>query len=473
MSSVVWYYSVKGKISSPLSWEELCDAVKEQKFGPDDLVWTKSFGKEWRKASTLEGLFGDSVQIEIPIVEESEQTQTTTLESEQVLEPEPTNIEDMSSDEQQQEAPVVKQRVGVFLGLRRAYYGMLGILFATPFNIMRWIPLAVALFLASQMSTKFVMNATNAFLSNDKSVASKLTENKAELGLPEEFFTTGVFAEAWKNEVADVQSFLEEQQTLSQEELTKQLLEKYNRIFNGVGETCSYLWRWFKSFNGIVILGTVFMMSFLLKLALYWFGSRGQFMAMARCYNPTEPFSVTWRSVASASNRFFRLLVVVELIVSAIYLALTLTVIRYAAIAFDTQAISVEKFILYMTWLCLFYFVNMFINYYLKSFVALPVLLENKRITFRYIFRGFGAWVIRFGIIYTILLIGLQSVLGYVGGVVGAGLIQMIFTMPITGQLLALPVFVIHLLWTMDITIQMRPELAKKRPPIDPWQINK
>jgi DNA ligase (NAD+) len=29
MSSVVWYYSVKGKISSPLSWEELCDAVKE------------------------------------------------------------------------------------------------------------------------------------------------------------------------------------------------------------------------------------------------------------------------------------------------------------------------------------------------------------------------------------------------------------------------------------------------------------
>jgi hypothetical protein len=472
MSSVVWFYSVKGKVSSPQSWDELCAAVKEGRLGPDDLVWTKAFGREWRKASTLEGLFGNSVQLETPIVEEPELSAMPATESEQVLEPEPTNIEDVNPEEQQ-ETPIVKQRVSVRLGLRRAYYGMLGILFATPFNIMRWIPLAVALFLASQMSTKFVMNATNAFLSNDKSVASKLTENKAELGLPEEFFTTGVFAEAWKNEVADLQSFLEEQQTLSQEELTKQLLEKYNRIFNGVGETCSYLWRWFKSFNGIVILGTVFMMSFLLKLALYWFGSRGQFMAMARCYNPTEPFSVTWRSVASASNRFFRLLVVVELIVSAIYLALTLTVIRYAAIAFDTQAISVEKFILYMTGLCSFYFVIMFINYYLKSFVALPVLLENKRITFRYIFRGFGAWVIRFGIIYTILLIGLQVVLGFVGGVVGAGLIQMIFTMPITGQLLALPVFVIHLLWTMDITIQLRPELAKKRPPIDPWQINR
>ena len=44
--------------------------------------------------------------------------------------------------------------------------------------------------------------------------------------------------------------------------------------------------------------------------------------------------------------------------------------------------------------------------------------------------------------------------------------------MPITGQLIALPIFIVHLLWVMDITIQMRPELAKKRPPVDPYQVN-
>ncbi|MBQ8571817.1 MAG: DUF4339 domain-containing protein [Kiritimatiellae bacterium] len=475
MSSVVWYYSVKGKISSPLSWEELCDAVKEQKFGPDDLVWTKSFGKEWRKASTLEDLFGGSVQLETPIVEEPEQTPTTNPESEQVLEPEPANIEDMSSDEPQQEAPVVKQRVSVRLGLRRAYYGMLGILFPTPFNIMRWIPLAVALFLASQMSSNFVLNATESLFSKDGKILQKLRENSAELGIAEEFYTSGVFSNDWKNEFMKLNTFLQETQNqrISQQEMSNRLIAIYSELTKGIGTTATYLWKWLKSFSGAIVVGTMFVTAFLMKICLFWFGARGRFIAMARCYYPLEPFGVSWRRVASASNRFFRMLVVFELVTSLIYLILSLALIRYVANSFVAGELTYIDIGYQMMAMIVIYSLLMFVNYYLRNFVSLPILLENKRLTLRYIFKGFGGWILRYGIVYQLLIFLIQTLLSFVGSFVGVTLITMIFSMPLTGQLLALPVLAVHLLWTMDITIQMRPELARIAPPEDPWQLNK
>ena len=115
----------------------------------------------------------------------------------------------------------------------------------------------------------------------------------------------------------------------------------------------------------------------------------------------------------------------------------------------------------------------MLIKFYLQNFVVLPFLLETEPITLRYIFKGLGVWFIRYGILYFVLLSILQYLLGILGAVLGFSFVQMIFSMPITGQLIALPIFVVNLLWVMDITIQIRPELAKKRPPVDPWQVNR
>lgn len=470
MSFVVWYYSVKGKVSSPLTWDELCAAVKEQKLGPDDLVWTKSFGKEWRKASTLVGLFRTSEstdevafteKIEIDISSEEEANAEETTDA--------VEIEEVKTD-----SKISVQRVGVRLGLKRAYYGMINILFTSPFNIMRWIPLAVALFLASQMSSNFVLNATDALFAENGQMVSKLRENFQDISIPDEFYISGIFSDEWKNDYAQLNTFLQESQNqkLSQEEMSKQLMNIYQRLVKGVGETASYLWGWIQSFTGSIVVGSMFITAFLMKLALFWFGARGKFIAMARCYNPTEPFGVTWRSVASASNRFFRMLVVVELITSIIYLLLSLALIRYTAHAFVNEQLTVEGFGSRMLGMVAFYSFLMFINYYLHHFVALPILLEKERITLRYIFKGFGFWIVRFGIVYAVLMFAIQFLLGVFAGMIGADLITMIFAMPITGQLLALPVFVVHLLWTMDITVQMRPELARKRPPVDPWQVN-
>lgn len=477
MSAVVWYYSVKGKVSSPLTWEELCNAVKNQKLGPDDLVWTKAFGKEWRKASTLEGLFGisesssegtltDEIEVEIS----SEKTDVVDEEQQKNDNPQ----EDFEEQEQN-DSGLPTRRVGVRLGLKRAYYGMINILFASPFNIMRWIPLAVALFLASQMSSNFVLNATDALFAENGQVISKLRENFQDLSIPDEFYTSGIFSDEWKKDYAQLNTFLQESQNqkLSQEEMSKQLMNMYQRLVKGVGETSSYLWSWIQSFSGSIVVFSMFFTAFLMKVALFWFGARGKFIAMARCYNPIEPFGVTWRSVASASNRFFRMLVVVELITSIIYLTLSLALIRYTAHAFVNEQLTVEGFGSRMLGMVAFYSFLMFVNYYLHHFVALPILLEKERITLRYIFKGFGFWIVRFGIIYAVLLFAIQFLLGFVAGMIGADIITMIFAMPITGQLLALPVFVVHLLWTMDITVQMRPELARKRPPVDPWQVNR
>lgn len=481
MSSVVWFYSVNGKVSSPQTWDELCAAVKEQKLGPNDLVWTKAFGREWRKASTLEGLFGVSAPKIEPAQSnvdasnaEEDYSKVEERIQEEFIDIETEKVESKKSAEEDS-LSYVCQRVGVRLGLKRAYYGMVNILFTSPFNIMRWIPLAVALFLASQMSSNFILNATDALFAEDGQIVSKLRENSQELGIPDAFYTSGIFSTEWKNDYSKLNVFLQEAQNqkLSQEEMSKQLMDIYLRLINGVGETTSYVWGWIRSFSGAITVATMFLMAFLMKIALFWFGARGKFIAMARCYNPTEPFGVTWRSVASASNRFFRMLVVVELITSIVYFCLSLTLIGYTANAFTSGQLTVEGFGSKVMLMIGFYALLMFLNYYLHNFVALPLLLEKQRLTLRYIFKGFGVWIIRFGIIYFALLLAIQFLLGFVGQMIGANLITMIFAMPITGQLLALPVFVVHLLWTMDITVQMRPELAKKRPPVDPWQVNR
>lgn len=487
MSSVVWFYSVKGNVSTPHTWEELCIAVKEQKLGPEDLVWTKAFGREWRKASTLEGLFctndASAEGVEKKIEEDSssiiqeEEGGFASQKSEEFEKEfaEQDKFEQQTDNNASNQSFYTPRGVAVWLGLKRAYYGMVNILFTSPFNIMRWLPIAVALFLATQMSSNFMLNAMSALFAEDGQIVSKLHENSKELGIPDDFYSSGVFSSEWKNNYEHLNTFILEVQekNLSHEEMSKQLIGIYSKLIIGVGETTNYIWNWIISFSGATTFLMMFLTVFAMKMGLFWFGARGKFIAMARCYNPTEPFGVTWRSVASASNRFFRMLLVVELLTSIVYLIASFMFIKYVANAYVSEQLTVEGFCSKMLMLMMLYLLLMFVKYYLHNFVALPVLLEKQRLTPKYIFKGFGFWILRFGVIYLILFMSLQYLVGVVGALVGANLIKMIFAMPITGQLLALPIFVVNLLWTMDISVQMRPELAKLRPPVDPWQVNR
>ncbi len=473
-STVIWYYSVGGKVSPPSTWEDICKAVDEKRLGPDDLVWTSAFGKEWRKVSTLEALSAKFHAVSDPINPNDKEVSLTQEEQIAEVSVNP-SAEDDSSSHQEEEINLARSRIGIRLGLKRAYYGMIGILFASPFNIMRWIPLAVALFLATQMSTKFVINATSVLLSSDGEVAAKLRDNSEQIGLNEEFYTSGVFSEQWKNEYLGLNEFIKSgnHSNLTQQELEQKLVAIYSRLINGVGESCLFIWNWIKTFNGIIVSATVFLMAFIMKLALFWFGSRGKFIAMARCYAPAEPFGVTWRRVAASSNRFFKLLAIFEAVTSLLFLALTILFVRYLANGFVLENLSINIFFGGFLGLVNLYLFFMLIKFYLQNFVVLPFLLETEPITLRYIFKGLGVWFIRYGILYSVLLAMLQYLLGILGAVLGFSFVQMIFSMPITGQLIALPIFVVNLLWVMDITIQIRPELAKKRPPVDPWQVNR
>lgn len=475
MSSVVWYYSVGGNVSSPLTWEELSFAVKEGKVGPNDLVWTSAFGSEWRKASTLEGLFGtNEIKKESALEEEIEpiEDDVCEIESEEIpLEikadtqaSEEATDNDFTQNAQQQSKGGVTQGVKVLLGLKRAYDGMVNLLFAQPFNIMRWIPLAVALFLASQLSSSFLMNATGVLLVGSDDIRSTLVENSEKLGIDKAFFSRGVFSKQWKEDSILLQNYVKvaQEKQISQEKMAKEFLEIYDRQIDGIGLTCCYIWDWFKSTNGIFTVAMFFVMVFVMKITMFWFGSRGKFIAMYRCLFPNIPFGITWRIVASASNRFFRMLVAIELITSSIFFILSLAFIRYVAHAYVDKQLSIEHFVLGVGIMFCVYSLFVLLNNYLQDFVALPFLFEKKRITPGYIFKGFGFWVVRYGIVYMLLLILIQVLLSLVGLLVGPSLIQQIFSMPVSGQLLALPIFIIHLLWTMNITLQMRPELLKK-----------
>jgi uncharacterized membrane protein len=53
-----WYYAVNLKQHGPIEEEELRSLVEEGRIGRDDLVWNRSFGKEWVRAATIPALFG-------------------------------------------------------------------------------------------------------------------------------------------------------------------------------------------------------------------------------------------------------------------------------------------------------------------------------------------------------------------------------------------------------------------------------
>ena len=54
---VAWYYTVGGERKGPAAWSEVREAAAQGALAADSLVWTASFGSEWRKAATLSGLF--------------------------------------------------------------------------------------------------------------------------------------------------------------------------------------------------------------------------------------------------------------------------------------------------------------------------------------------------------------------------------------------------------------------------------
>lgn len=486
MSSVIWYYSVNGKTSSPHTWEELCTAVKENKVGPNDLVWTSAFGREWRKASTLEGLFTRPKE-EDPKISENTDNSKDDFDSVQIEEQsDNVHVDDASEDffenpsevnnnqQWQQQYYYLRKRVGIRLGLKRAYRGMLNVLFVSPFNILRWIPFALAFFLASQLSVDVVSNAQQAIASGDSSIVQKFSQKSAKLKMPEGFFNTGVFSQEFQNDYKALNKLVEETQknkNQNQDELSTKAFSIYGKLLNNIGETSYYLWGWMRTPTGGSTVLFVSIFIFCIKLMMMWFGSKGKFIAMARCYNPTEPFGLTWRRVASSSNRFFRMVALFEFVFSLMSFVMFILFVRYLANGYVFNTLSVSSVILLGFVAMIVFSIMSFIKSYLRNFVALPILLENERLTFGYIFKGLGLWVVRYGIIYSLIFFLFQSLLVIIA--YGFVPLQLLLMLPVTRELMVLPIYLTKLLWTMDITVQIRPELARKRPPVDPMQVNR
>lgn len=516
MSSVVWYYSVNGKVSSPISWEELCEAAEKNLLGPDDLVWTKAFGKEWHKASTLEGLFGLVNPSENKNEDSNNVVNVEAIDEIKDLSEENNNLNNadtiVEQEEEYQPYYYYPRTIGICRSFKKAYRWMLKILFSDAFNIFRWIPFAVAFFMASVLSTSFFDNALVSFSTLNYRQKSQIENKLLEANLNPDFFTTGIFSDACKEKFNELYSFSNNFQmpignpalsgvpkskkqltptnnqlaqnpqnqipvsntmVMSPEEMTERILNIYRSLLVYLGESASYLSTWIKSKGALSLLVPFILMVVLLKIATLWLGSRGRFIAISRCYNNNEPFAITWRSVASPSNRYFRMLTFIELIVLAINITIFLYFLEYLADGYLSKSLTLKGFCIRIFGFFLFSFLIKIIKFYFSNFLALPILLENRRVTLRYAFKGFGFWFIRFGLIYILLSILFYLFFAFILMVVGAGVVQMLLAIPVVGQLIGLPVYLMYQLWVIDVTKQVRPELEDIRPPIDPMQVNR
>jgi uncharacterized membrane protein len=76
-----WYYAVNGQQQGPVEQDELFALARDGKLKGSDLVWNSTMGNQWVKASTIPGLFSQSVPVAAgggvppPIAEWSSQDQ--------------------------------------------------------------------------------------------------------------------------------------------------------------------------------------------------------------------------------------------------------------------------------------------------------------------------------------------------------------------------------------------------------------
>ncbi len=463
--NVSWYYAVQGTRTGPLSWDELRTAVESGKLGSNDLIWTSSFGSEWRQASTMTGLFpppsaepptptppldnpSSAPANKVPTIEIL--LATNALKSPFAQKSDGTAPEDNTP-----------QKVICIASLKRAWHNTQILLFTT-FSPRRWFFFALCLMLTmlSQPSpfawlignTLSPSNPSTSLMTNDENSAA--TSQIKTLGL-QEVAHSGLFK--W-NLSGDATVKPKSEQLTSNEEII---------LFGeAMRNTAIALSAWFAK-GGHTRELVVPALSILFLYAIgSWFSARGNAMLLARLYRPDDVIFATWIEADKSAASLFRGMFVIRILSLVVFLGIgTWAVMQLTAIPHD-QAITQKIVLDIITKLVLCALADNLINSYVRDFVTPYVVLEDSPFmkAFATALRNTGFWFIRYLLILggaTIALaipLPLVISLGF-NGQIAAPLLFLI-------AILTLPLHLLRRLWTLDIVFRTKPALRSAVPKV-------
>lgn len=455
--NVPWYYASNGERFGPVAWEEIRQAVDEKSLGPHDLVWSPAFGKEWRKAATLTGLFPPpEPPPTAPNEEETEGVKTAPSEDiERAVEelfqkqlaqsPFATGSESVESYDKAQHVQV-NCRKAFF----QAWEHTKRLIFTT-FSFRRWLFLSLCVMLT-------LLNPQNpfaGFMSTEADNPSAKQINR--LGL-DEVAKSGIFK---------FQVPLDEE---SRKQFENQLSSDWaTQIGSAMRETAIAVNTWFSNNeHRHHLLFAVFGIIFIYAIGI-WFSARGSAMFLARLYRPDALIFATWIEADKPAGALFRGMMAIRLIsLVAFLVAIRHAVVTLAALPPDL-AVPQKLVLNIIRNIALIVLADKWVMGYVKDFVTPHVLLTTPKFfsAFKIALQSTGVWFIRYLLLLSIAYSALGTLLALTGVLFGMGVqfaSVLIFTSPFFGALLTLPIHLIRRLWTLHIVFQLHPTLRKSMP---------
>ncbi len=459
--NVSWYYAVQGTRTGPLSWGELRTAVESGKLGLNDLIWTSSFGTEWRKATTMTGLFPPPPSTEPPTPPRLGIPSSAPAKDVPAIEILLAASELKSPFEQKGEANIPEnntpQKVICLASLQRAWHNTLILLFTT-FSPRRWFFFALCLMLTMLANP----NPFMGLMVSDQNSAT--TSQFKTMGL-QEVTQSGIFK--WKG--LNDATVKPESKPLTSEEAIALLGKTLVSFGEAMRVTAIALSAWFaKGGHTKVFVRLALWILFMYGISS-WFSARGNTMLLARLYRPDDVIFATWIEADKPAATLFRGIFVIRILGLLLFLFIgTLSVMQLTSIPHD-QAITLKLVIGILTKLFLVLLVERFIINYIWDFVTPHIVLEDIPFlkAFAVALRNTGLWFLR----YLLLLIATYTVLAILfvqaGSLVGFSrtiAVALILNYPLFGALLTLPLFLLRRLWTLDIVFRTKPALRSAVP---------
>ena len=402
---------------------EIRDAAARGHLTAEALVWTAAFGTEWRKASTLTGLFPPPAPEPIILKPADDEPPAPPF----ATTPEPSAAYDKS-------APV---SVNPFALLVASWYYMRNLIFGIA-PLRRWLMLSLC-----------VMMTLMAPLSENLRIADGKLPPKAEQYGLTTVLTTGLFAPDFD--------------LTSQTFVNRLVADPLAILADPLRETAYALRSWKHTtqfFPAIAKIGAFALLMFLLWV---WFYSRGTIMVIARIFSPDAPMYITWNAASKASAALFRGLLCVKIALYAVAgWGLYHDLARLAALPTDAPVPSAPVAV-FLLRLCVFFAADAWLNSFTSDFVAPRMALASKTYSKAFISAllslrlWYLGYLLALASFWTIVLFASAFALAVFGG--GFIALLMLLKTPLSGALLALPLFVWRRIWTLEISFALNPEL--------------
>ncbi len=453
--NVIWYYAVAGKVSGPVEWAVLRDAVKSGAVGQDDLVWTPGYGSEWKKASVL-GLVAPPPTEENPSAEAGAADVKSGPDAGNAAGPDAGTAADGTDEDDVEKSVFMPEDqdcsdiapnpnpsvVHAFFAGSNSVWSLL----TSPFSFRRWLSFSIAVL----MIAFGALFGTFSF-----SAVADVFNGPAHGKIIERLELTDVarsdlwtFRKRWNAELADMAS-----RKTPDDSVMMKMADDAVASVRDVSKRVAAWWRGGDpSLRGGVIAGVALM----LLLSAYirsWLIARGRMLAMAHIYRRDAILLLSW----DATRRPSAVLAGALFVLNALFSAANAAILRHGlkTFAFDASADSGTLLGFAFAFAAVAVVRAVAVSFTL-DFVSPRVLLEKTDFgtACARALKSLGGWFVRYMLLLEVYTFACELLLAPLAR-------SLVFF-----TLVSMPFVMLRVMWALMIVFEIDPSLCKLLPPL-------